>query len=138
MTKDHQLWKRVAATINPIEPTRALTAQEFTELRARVADAKTTKRRSTASATTAPPKPVIPSPPTTLDLHGLTVQEAHRASLDFIATSGSHKKLTIITGKSGQIKQEFERWMEAIPKIHSVKAKCDGGAFTVRVLKSFR
>ncbi len=133
--EDHKLWKKVTATVKPIEPARTLTAREFTELRAEIANQKV---RPTRSATTSPPKPVVPSQPTTLDLHGMTLQEAHRATLDFIAGSGSHKKLTIITGKSGQIRQEFERWLEGIAKIHSVKPKCDGGAFTVRILKSFR
>jgi DNA-nicking Smr family endonuclease len=133
--EDHKLWKKVAATVNPIDPARTLTARQFTELRSEIANKHV---RPTLSATTAPPKPVIPRQPTTLDLHGLTLTEAHRASLDFIDASGPHRKLTIITGKSGQIKAEFERWMEGIPKVHSVKANCDGGAFTVRILKSFR
>ena len=150
--EDYWLWKKVAATVNPIEgsSTRMLTEEELAllrretaELDARIDEAfKNRKPRfdfaARRSATTSPPKPVVPSQPTTLDLHGMTLQEAHRATLDFIAGSGSHKKLTIITGKSGQIRQEFERWLEGIAKIHSVKPKCDGGAFTVRILKSFR
>jgi DNA-nicking Smr family endonuclease len=133
--EDHKLWKKVAATVNPIDPARTLTAREFTELRAEIANKNV---RPTLSAATPPPKPVIPRQSTTLDLHGMTLTEAHRATLDFIDASGSHRKLTIITGKSGQIKAEFTHWLEGIPKVHSVKAKCDGGAYTVRILKSFR
>jgi hypothetical protein len=45
-----------------------------------------------------------------LDLHELTVQEAHDATLRFLNAT-SYKAVTIITGKSGVICKEFPHWM---------------------------
>lgn len=121
------LWKKVTATIKPLHA--VLTTDEV------VQSPRATKSLSTGLYQA--PMPLRKSPGT-LDLHGLTVDDAYRATVEFIRDSGGRSSLTIITGKSGQIKQEFPRWVEGIPKVHSITAKCDGGAYTVRVLKKFR
>jgi hypothetical protein len=46
---------------------------------------------------------------TQLDLHGLTVNDAHRSVMDFV-DGHSGKYIMVITGLSGQIKKEFKRW----------------------------
>lgn len=123
MTRDdHTLWARVAATVKP--------------LRKAVTKAVTTASARSHKMDFAPIS--IPVSGASLDLHGMTVADAHIATLDFIAQSKGRAKITIITGKSGQIKREFERWVEGIPKIHSVTPKSDGGAFTLRILKRYR
>lgn len=120
MTKDdHKLWEAVAATVTPLgEPRKEVVV-------------------SIGAVQRAAPLP-LPVSRSTLDLHGLTVNDAYRATLDFIANSGRRSTLTIITGKSGQIRREFERWVGGLPKVHSVTPKCGGGAFTVRILKNYR
>lgn len=48
------------------------------------------------------------------DLHGMTVQQAFNHTQKLVERAyeyGMHQ-ITIITGKSGQIRQEFEAWME--------------------------
>ena len=63
--------------------------------------------------------PVVPYTPTkikiidnTLDLHGLSVHEAYIKTKSFIEESIKDKiyTVTIITGRSGQIKEEFLLW----------------------------
>lgn len=51
-----------------------------------------------------------------LDLHGLTLVEAHAAAARFIkqARSVKIKKVTIVTGQSGPIRGEFPAWMAAM------------------------
>ena len=60
-----------------------------------------------------------------LDLHGYTIQTAFSITKDFIETT-SYKEVIIITGKSGQIKREFLRWLEHFKKVKSYYQLNDG------------
>lgn len=62
-------------------------------------------------------KPVRTSPARELlgyDLHGMTVQQAFEHTRKLIERAFEYglPQIQIITGKSGQIRQEFEAWME--------------------------
>lgn len=68
-----------------------------------------------------------------MDLHGLTVQEAFLAVRDHIEKGAllGYKRLTLISGKSGQINLELPRWVESNPLVRSVESKNGGGAWEV-------
>lgn len=74
---------------------------------------------------------------TFLDLHGMTVQCAHRA-VRMAVSQCREKHITIVTGKSGQIRQEFPSWLNGLTNVHSYRMVSDGGAFVVQILKSHR
>ena len=83
-------------------------------------------------------KVVVPlSEITTLDLHGMTVQEAYMATVDFI-NSRTQNTITIITGKSGQICQEFPEWMNLNRHVRSWEELNGGGAFRIILLRGSR
>ncbi len=73
------------------------------------------------------PKPVVEVVPRTLDLHGMTVQQAYEATMEFVNQSDG--KINIITGKSGQINREFPRWLESNGRINSMNDA--GGSFGI-------
>ena len=78
------------------------------------------------------PKACAPTQqPSKLDLHGMTVQGAYDASVMFLENATS-KTVEIVTGRSGQIRQEFERWLENHPKVKSITTVNDG-AFRIRL-----
>ncbi|MDD3668699.1 MAG: Smr/MutS family protein [Alphaproteobacteria bacterium] len=73
----------------------------------------------------------------TLDLHGLTLEEAHRAFAHFLTLhrQAGTKQITFITGRGvsggGAIKHEFEGWLSTPQfkdKIIRFKWLNDGGA----------
>ncbi len=71
-----------------------------------------------------------------LDLHGLTLQGAHSAVLAFLeAHYGHEKKITIITGRSGEIFCEFPRWMELDTRVRAIEMLANGGSFLVHLVK---
>lgn len=90
MTEDDmRLWERVCATV---------------------------RKLGEKVAPSAPPPFVAPLPDgerNYIDLHGLTVDEAYRATVEFLEDTNL-KVVLIITGKSGQIRQEFPHWMEVL------------------------
>jgi DNA-nicking Smr family endonuclease len=51
----------------------------------------------------------------TLDLHGLTLAEAHRAVIDAVmrAHAAGVRTLHVVTGKSGRIRGEIRHWLDA-------------------------
>lgn len=65
-----------------------------------------------------------------LDLHGMTLHDAHRAVREHIANARRHqwKKITVITGRSGDIFQEFTHWLEGQP-IRSYQLQKNGGSY---------
>lgn len=73
--------------------------------------------------------------PEMIDLHGLTVQEAHERVRHYLiqATYGRLKRVTVITGRSGQIRQEFPTWAKLHPDVRSIRELNGGGAFEVRL-----
>jgi len=72
-----------------------------------------------------------------LDLHHMTLQQAHAEILQHIEQADllGYKKITHITGKSGQISQEFETWATLHPKIRKIKKLNEGGAWILWLRK---
>ena len=71
-----------------------------------------------------------------LDLHGLTIAEAHKVTLAFIEEANrTHKAVTVITGLSGKIRREFPQWLETLPSIRAIEEMNGGGAFKIRFRK---
>lgn len=69
--------------------------------------------------------------PTITDLHGMTTQQAYEHTKHFVHRSDGSKKLTIITGKSGQIRNEFPHWMDKLPVVHAFAELPGSGAFNI-------
>lgn len=89
MTEDEKIWKAVTDTVIPLGSPGAK------------------RKRSRA----------IPvRDPDTLDLHGLTVQQAYEVTREFVGET-RYRKVLIITGRSGQIRAEFERWLDTLPRV---------------------
>lgn len=71
-----------------------------------------------------------------LDLHGLTAQVAYTAFQAFVGGSvGRYKSVTVVTGRSGLIRREFEHWIAAHPDIRRAEPLNGGGAFRVYLRK---
>lgn len=70
-----------------------------------------------------------------MDLHGVTVHEAFGMVQDHIyqGVQNGYKKLTIITGRSGQINQELPRWLERNSYVRSVTQLPNGGSWEVMI-----
>jgi DNA-nicking Smr family endonuclease len=73
-----------------------------------------------------------------LDLHGMTVDSAHKTTIDFIEKSkvSGLKHITIVTGLSGNIKKEFPYWLERNPHIAKIEQKSGGGAYKLYLKKN--
>ena len=71
-----------------------------------------------------------------IDLHGLTIHQAHTETKVFLrdAWVKGIKRVVVITGRSGGIRQEFPVWMDQIPQVKLLEPLNGGGAFAV-VLK---
>ena len=67
--------------------------------------------------------------PGILDLHGMTVQQAYDATLEFIEHSNG--PVIVITGKSGQIYQEFSFWLENQNRVKRSAENKGGGSFQI-------
>jgi len=64
----------------------------------------------------------------TLDLHGMTTAAAYAAVLDFIQASRyRYRFVTVVTGVSGSIRQEFPSWIDGMPDVR-VEVLPGGGA----------
>jgi dsDNA-specific endonuclease/ATPase MutS2 len=70
-----------------------------------------------------------------LDLHHLTVQQAHDRSAEFIdcAHDAGKGSIEIITGRSGDIRREFETWAQLHPRVRSIEPLNGGGAFRIKL-----
>jgi DNA-nicking Smr family endonuclease len=68
-----------------------------------------------------------------MDLHGVLVHDAYHQTREHIAQGyqKGYKKLTVITGRSGQINQEMSRWLEGLPKVRSFSPMNGGGAWQI-------
>ena len=75
-----------------------------------------------------------PNEPTNrLDLHGYKVHDAFRETSRFIDES-SFNHLIIITGRSGQIREEFTRWLEKMPRVRTYE-ELNEGSFKIYLRK---
>ena len=120
------LWEALKKTLKPLKKNRAAEPVPFPK-RLRVH---------------APPARELLS---TLDLHGLTVQEAYRVFCRFITLHVRNKSrvITIITGKGtkekeGLIHHEVLNWIEnrtIRPHINQVRWLNGGGALEIRLKK---
>lgn len=63
-----------------------------------------------------------------LDLHGLSVEDAYSATMDFL--NGATGSVTVVTGQSGPIRREFPQWIERI-KHARIEELNGGGAFRI-------
>lgn len=70
-----------------------------------------------------------------MDLHGVTVHEAFALVQEHVyqGYQQGYKRLTIITGRSGQINQELPRWLERNPRVRSVTQMPNGGSWEVLI-----
>jgi DNA-nicking Smr family endonuclease len=76
-------------------------------------------------------EPSAGKPPSrTLDLHGLTVADAYQAVICHISLwRDQTKNVTVITGRSGRIAEEFPSWLQNLSEISQVLPLNGGGAF---------
>lgn len=74
----------------------------------------------------------------TLDLHNLTIKDAHSAALSHVdrAALMGLEKVTVITGKSGPISAEFQHWIQGRSNVRRAVPLNDGGAWEVWLRKS--
>jgi DNA-nicking Smr family endonuclease len=74
----------------------------------------------------------------TIDLHGLTVNEAFERVRNVITTAkhSGLREITIITGKSGVIRKEFPHWVARGEDVREVKELHGGGSFLVKFKKT--
>jgi hypothetical protein len=108
---EHNLWKRVTGSVNALgEPRRPGIDVPFQLL--------------------------SPRPSWVLDLHGQTVWHAYHMCKTFIqdAYFENVRRITIITGRSGAIREEFPTWMEQYP-VHRHELLIGGGAFRILIAK---
>lgn len=72
-----------------------------------------------------------------LDLHGVQIHPAYFRVKEHIAEAkiAGHRKLTVITGKSGPINLEFEHWLQDRPDIRKIAVKNGGGAYDIWLKK---
>jgi len=70
-----------------------------------------------------------------IDLHGLTLNDAHSLVAEMIEECYYNKEKTIqfITGRSGEIHREFPMWIENNSKVRIFENQ--GGAFNVTLRK---
>lgn len=65
-----------------------------------------------------------------LDLHGMTLQEAHKAVCGFLeAATGQYRSVVVVTGSSGAIRREFLHWCAGMCQVRRVETMNGGGAF---------
>jgi DNA-nicking Smr family endonuclease len=76
------------------------------------------------------PRPIKPA--SVLDLHGMTLAQAHSAFLVFVREAVNHHQSTIIvTGRSGQIRKEFPQWAALHSRVHVCSMMPNQGSFKV-------
>lgn len=109
---DQRLWQAVTADVRPLERARAISPPA--------------KRQPL-------PQPRQRASGRPLDLHGYTVAEAYdrlRAHLE-----QTERRLIVVTGRSGLIRQEFAAWLERDQRIVRVEELNGGGAFRLHLRK---
>lgn len=72
-----------------------------------------------------------------MDLHGETLQSAWQSVRHHVEhLKHEVKHMTVVTGKSGQIRQEFPSWLVTMPGVQKVESINGGGAFRVHFKKT--
>lgn len=116
-SEDQQLWKEVTASVRPLGDTSPHDPFPMAPL----------------YATSWPTNPC----PGSLDLHGLTLNQAFDQTKRFLyhAHGAGLKEVVIITGRSGAICAEFPAWTTTIPIITRYAILPNGGSFKVSLRK---
>lgn len=75
------------------------------------------------------------SVPRVLDLHGMTIAEAHSCVKSFVLLLAALRieKAVIVTGKSGPIRKEFPTWMDLDDRVRRYEVLASEGAFRIRL-----
>lgn len=109
--KDQQLWNDVIKDVQPLDSVQI------------------------ARQDNAPSRKIVPRKPPNhpaVDLHGMTLADAHARIQDHLhETKQSYKFVTIITGKSGQLRQDVPRWIEHMPGVRKIDPAEDLGSVKV-------
>ena len=82
---------------------------------------------------------IVSYQPASIDLHGLTIQNAYETLLGLVERSvvKQHKHLIVITGLSGEIRREFPIWCQTdrfkkyVRRIEGLRPEPKDGAFRV-------
>lgn len=78
------------------------------------------------------PRLVVEHGPDTIDLHHLTIRDAHaRVEQGLRYGARTMKEMTVITGRSGEIRREFPSWADLHPNVRRIEPLNGGGAFRV-------
>lgn len=79
------------------------------------------------------PRLVLVEEPGSLDLHNLTLQEAHASTRSYLGrcAKAGKRDVEVITGKSGKIRSEFVAWAMLDPNVRAIEELNGGGAFKV-------
>jgi hypothetical protein len=81
------------------------------------------------------PPPLYPiQQKTKVDLHGLSLTDAYRTTMDFV-DGASGKYVMVITGLSGQIKKEFKHWFVNHKTVRQIEEMNGGGAYRIHFKK---
>lgn len=70
-----------------------------------------------------------------LDLHGMTVQQAFRATRGFLSKT-KLREVLIVTGRSGVIRDEFPYWLDTLDFVTGSTLENGGGAYRITVRQS--
>jgi DNA-nicking Smr family endonuclease len=74
-----------------------------------------------------------------IDLHGLTLAEAHSATMNYVErVHKTYRSVTIITGLSGNIRREFKHWFDNDPYVIRIEELNNGGAYRLFFKKEKR
>lgn len=113
--EERDLWSRVTKGIRPLDQAPVTPSEGLPHIRV------------------SEPRNLNYSP--RMDLHGVTVHDAFGMVQDHIyqGVQNGYKRLTIITGRSGQINQELPRWLERNPRVRSVTQLPNGGSWEVMI-----
>lgn len=96
-------------------------------------------KRNVAAAAPHAQRVVSPTLGHTLDLHGRSLTEAHAQTIELLSSGCyRYRYVTIITGLSGAIRQEFLRWIDGYPMVQRIEAINGGGGFRVYFRKRER
>lgn len=114
--------------------TRKLT-QEEEDLWSRVMSGAETISCPTATPETPRRKIVIRdhSFQKTIDLHGLYLNDAYKKTREYFdrAYENGEKTVTVITGRSGNILEEFPHWANSHSKVRRIELKPNKGSWKV-------
>lgn len=117
---------------------KRITDQDREIWKAATADCQPLSRVSRVTTTPSIPKMKRTYWEPILDLHNMSLEEAHSSTHEHIdnAVSLGWTRITLITGLSGKIKYEFETWLlKHRSNIKRINQKSGGGAYEIWLRK---